>query len=101
MERQTRTLRVPPADFDMLEAALASRSMVEKAGRDEVLFQQTVQFQGDVEMDIKVVNSEDGPWTEGVLFLGGQEIAPTEVGEELAGEYIVPFQDIEFCVVVA
>jgi hypothetical protein len=100
MSRETKKLSLSPSMFDKLTAMLRAGTQVEDAGAGEVLFQETVQFSGDVEMDIKVVNSEDGPWTEGVLFCGGSEVSPTEVGDELAGEYIVPYMDKEFCVVV-
>lgn len=96
----TKTLTVSPSTFDMMEAALAAGTMVEDAGRDEVLFCRTVDF-GDVQMDIKVVNSEDGPWTEGVLFQpSGDQLGCTEVGESFGGEYIVPDGEKEYCVIV-
>jgi hypothetical protein len=101
MERETKSLVVTNVTlFDRLEAELRAGKQVADAGRTEILFQHTVQFSGDIQMDIKVVNSEDGPWTEGVLFDLGGEIGCTEVGDSLAGEYIVPAYDKEFSVIV-
>ena len=105
MNRITKTLIVEPSLFDQLEAMLLSAKQVEDHGRDDVICDWTVLFDDDKEMDIKVVNAETdggGPWCEGVLFDACSEIGCTEVGEQLAGEYVVQDQQSqkEYCVVV-
>jgi len=98
--KQTRFLDIPPTDFDMIEAVMRSSKPASFVRHDDVVYHRTVMFEGGMQMDIKVVNSEDGPWTEGVLFCGGIEVGCTEVGEEFGGEYCVHYQDIEFCTIV-
>lgn len=100
MERQTQTLEIQASKYDQLALYLQEQKLVTDAGRDEILFEQTVRFKGDMEMDIKVVNSEDGPWTEGVLYRGPSEVGMTSVGDSLDGEFIISYGEQEYCVVV-
>jgi len=105
MNRITKTLIVEPPLFDQIEAMLLSGKLVDDHGREDEIFGWSVHFDDGKEMDIKVVNAlsqDGGPWCEGVLFGDGSEIGCTEVGEQLAGEYIVQDTEsqTEYCVVV-
>ena len=87
--RMTATEKVPNDVFDELEGFLAVSKPIPDAGIGETIWTTTVRFPLDYEMGIKVVNSEEGPWTEGVLFLNGEEVGMTDVGESLEGEYTI------------
>jgi hypothetical protein len=66
---------------------------VEDAGKSEILHKVTVDFgmiEGcHYEADIKVVNSENGPYVDPVLFRDGNEVCVIEPASgRLDGEYI-------------
>lgn len=106
MSRETKTLTfVNVALFDQLEAQLRAGKQVENWGGEDVIYQQTVEFTPWFHMDIKVVNGENGPWTEAVLYHKDHQGLWGEVGHAddryiLAGEYVVEFEGKEYCVKV-
>lgn len=101
MPRFWRGLEIPHATLEHIEEILAKGEPV--YGKGQVLRTWTVKFLSGNEMDIKVVDSagNGGPWTEGVLFReDGVEVCHTDVGEDLAGEYICFDGDDEYTVTV-
>jgi len=85
IERKTQ-VTVPASEYDQLEKFLMQEEAVSDAGRDEVLGCYTGKFEDGIQVDVKVVNSEDGPWSEAVFFnKRGSEIGCTEVYDTLGG----------------
>ena len=68
-----------------------SGSRVVDRGADEVLLTVSTEVEGPrpgLEVDIKVVNSESGPYVDAVLFENGSEVYALEPSfEQLRGEY--------------
>ncbi len=96
----TKTIEVEASLFDKLEVLIAAEQPVEGMGENDMVFLQSATFSNSIEMDIKIVNSMESPWTEGVLLEHGCEVGCTDVGESLAGEYIVEFEGTEYCTIV-
>ena len=96
--RHTGKIVVDPVVFDQVSTWMEECKQVEDAGRDELLYGGTFDFGDGLEVDVSVYNSEDGPWSEAVMFQDGHEVAMSEVGESLDGEYVFTFEDNEYVV---
>ena len=81
--------------------------MVADAGPDEVLLEVTTAVEGPptrdgLEVDVKVVNSESGPYIDAVLFEDGREVyALPPSFDSICGEYIFEVDGYEIVVQVA
>jgi len=83
------TLRLDASHLATFNAWLAESCAVGDAGRDEVLHTASTDFGSGWEADIKIVNSEDGPYVDAVLFHNGSEVMCLEPEfEQFDGQYI-------------
>ncbi len=85
---QIQTIQVPIIDANMIQSWLDSGVQIPDAGEIETVKIYTTMFAGDVEADIKVCNSDDGPYIDAVWFDDGIEIGFLEVRDTLLGEYV-------------
>lgn len=66
--------------------------------RDEVIMH-TAKFSNGIEADIKlVICEEEAPYTEGVLFHNGFEMAHTDCEDEYTGDWYFEANGEEYCV---
>ena len=66
--------------------------------RDEIITH-TAKFQNGIEADIKlVICEEEPPYTEGVLFHNGFELARTDCEDEYTGDWYFEVGGEEYCV---
>lgn len=63
-----------PAVLSRLNQMLRERKRVDGYGRHELLHTETVKFDRHIEADIKLVNSDEGPFVDPVLFEDGHQI---------------------------
>jgi hypothetical protein len=102
MKKESRSLEVPAYLFDNLAAALRDK---EKHSTKATLFKEIVEFGYGIDMDIKVcgggMESEDGPWTEAVLFDNGHEVDCSEVFDRLDRTFRLFHNDTEYSVKVS
>lgn len=69
--------------------------------RDETITH-TAKFPDGIEADIKLVICEDErPYTEGVLFQNGREVACTDCKDTYAGEWEFEYNDMKYIVMVS
>jgi hypothetical protein len=79
---------IPRAQADEIQGWLDSNAPVGGGKDAAVIATYTVQFANGAQADIKVVNSQDGPYVDPVLFdQNGCEIALIEPQYELLGQY--------------
>lgn len=84
------TIKIPRSEERIFQAAMNDNKMLEDYGRDQIIKTYTAKFEGGIEADIKVCNSEDGVWIDPVLFHNGSEVALIEPQYTLLGGY--PFK---------
>ena len=83
------TLKLNAGQLAAFNAWLAESCAVGDAGRDEVLHTETTDFGFGWEADIKIVNSESGPYVDAVLFHNGCEVMCLEPEfEQFDGQYM-------------
>jgi len=74
--------------LSVLDSFLELDHAVEDSGDGEVLHKETFNFKDGHEIDLKIVNSESGPYVDAVLFFEGDEITVLEPQyENFSGEY--------------
>ena len=84
---QTQTIQIPEHEVVMIQDWLDSDEAVPDTGECETIKIYTAEFADEVEVDIKVVNGDTGPYIDAVIFEDGNEIGFLEVGETLLGVY--------------
>lgn len=99
---QTRTIQIPAQEIRVIENWLTSDHALPQAGECETISTYTVKFAEQVEADIKVVNSDSGPYVDAVWFDDGCEIGFLEVRDTLLGEYVFidKYDNAEYKVIV-
>jgi len=84
----TKTIVLPKSTIARVNKMLNAGAEIEDAGQDDVLETFTAKFDHDGhEADIKVVNSDGGPYIDAVLFQNGNEVDLLEPSYRLDGEY--------------
>lgn len=82
---------IPNNICEDVDGFLGAARLVETAGKNDVLLTISTPVEGPrpgLEVDIKVVNSESGPYVDAVLFEDGHEIYALEPSfEQVRGEY--------------
>jgi len=101
------TLFVDKDKVDFLERACRVHRNTSDIGKGETVFDEEVEFSDGRMMAIQVIGPLEGDepcWTQGVLYEknGGcwHEIACTDVGESLLGEYHLSYSNTEYTVEV-
>lgn len=88
----TKTLKLNPLTANYLEGTCKTPPGTD-VGRGETLFDEGVWFNDHVEMVIQVVASDNPDvetcWTQGVLFIDGNEAGCTDVGGSVLGDFTV------------
>jgi hypothetical protein len=72
--------------------------LVERASPDEVLECFTADFGNGIEADIKIVNAEDGPYIDPILFDKGSQVGLLDVEYKLADEFVFEYDNVEYAV---
>lgn len=95
-------IAVPMGELSKLESLCDGPAA--DCGRDEIVFDKEATFPDGRRMAIQVIapnDLSDGCWTQGVLFdADGNELGATEVGECVAGEYIVDCDEFSYITTV-
>jgi len=91
-------LRVPQIQLEDAEYHLENGISFE--GSEECVYTWTADLGDGLEVDVKVVDSQD-PWCEAVLFWNGSEIYCSEVSESLRGEWYFENDNDSYCIIVA
>lgn len=100
---QTRTIQIPATEAVTIQGWLDSDHLVAgTVGKEDTIKRFTVKFEENVEADIKVCNSEDGPFIDAVWFDEGCEIGFLDCRRTLLGEYIFidKYDNAEYKVIV-
>lgn len=84
---QTQVIKVDAKEADMIQAWLDSNQPIPDVGLTETIKIYTAVFMVDFEVNIKVCNTEIGPYVDVVLFEAGNEILCLEVRYTLLGTY--------------
>lgn len=65
----------------------------EQSGKDEVIDKIVIDIGHEMEVDIKLVNSESGPYIDAILFDNSHEVVVLEpIFDELVGEFIFDYE---------
>jgi len=99
--KHTATLVLTRAELQFRKDLLSWVVSNEKYGKFDVITTDSVWFNDQFGMDIKICNSEDGPWCESVLFsiseMGWSEVTHSEVSDSFDVESLALFYgDDEF-----
>lgn len=99
-----RTIKISGKEMELINdlLSLTRDEIYQKYGykRDETITH-TAKFPNEIEADIKlVICEEDTPYTEGVLFHNGFELACTEPNSVYDGEWNFEHGGIEYTVLV-
>lgn len=100
------TIQIPKDLCEQVNGFLVGNSVVLDAGKDEILLAVSTGVEGvtgraGLEVDIKVVNSESGPYIDAVLFEGGLEVCCLEPSfEQFDGEYKFFLDEQEIVILV-
>ena len=106
------TLEVPADKMQFCQRACQENRDDLDIGKDEKIFDESVAFGNGFVMDIQVIGplSNEPCWTQGVLYRANDafatekpvynEVACTEVGESLEGEFHVEYDGDEYKVEV-
>jgi hypothetical protein len=98
MEQQVKIVEISREESENAECWLKQHSRVE--GHD-ILWIKTVEFEDELEADLKIVNAENGPFVEMVLFKDGLEIACCDAMTDIfEDEYFVSWQHECFKIIV-
>lgn len=92
-------LQIPAAELQELERRLCEPDA--NCRRDEPLFDREVVFPDGCRMAIQVIAStlpaEESAWSQAVLFTEtGNEVCCSDVGETLAGEWTLSFDEVDY-----
>lgn len=99
-----RTIKISGKEMELINdlLSLTVDKIYQKYGykRDETITH-TAKFPNGIEADIKlVICQEDTPYTEGVLFHNGFELACTEPNSAYDGKWNFEYDGIEYTVLV-
>lgn len=94
------TLKVADDEAILIQGWLDTDKPIPDTGPCETVYRYTATFDFNIEADIKVCNSDTGPYIDAVLFEDGCEIGFLEVGGVLLGEYIFEDNDKMYVVTV-
>ena len=100
MNKQTTTVFISKKEHERLQKLIDQNRMDPKNDRDGICQTMTAQFDNGIEADIKICNSENGPWIDPVLFFNGSEIGVLEPQYTIEGEYLFEIDENEFIVKV-
>lgn len=82
------TIKIDKETLDYYNLLLELDKAVEKTGRDELICKWTAEWEDGLQVDLKIVNSEDGPYIDPVVFnQQGAQIDFMEQQFELEGDY--------------
>lgn len=84
--------------IDELQAAIDSQKAMKDAGPYEVLECFTADFGDGIKADIKVVNADNGPFIDPVLFHNGREVFVGEVEYQIVQEFCFEYNKTEYVV---
>lgn len=84
---QTKTIRIPENEAAIIQKWLDSNKPISDAGEIETVKCFTAIFDDGIEVDIKVCNSDTGPYIDAVMFEDNCEIGFLEVRDTLIGIY--------------
>lgn len=93
-------LVVPQHQLEDAEAHLSSGESFD--GGEDCVYRWTADCGNGIEVDVKVVDADKengGPWSEAVMFEHGSEIACTDVGEDVRGEWLFEDEGITITVI--
>jgi len=66
-----------------------------------VMESMTVNFSNGIEADIKIVDTDTGPWIDAVLFDKGSKVLVLEPHYVFLGEYFFIYNDVKYVVKVS
>lgn len=95
-----KSLKINRAISKKLQKWIDSNQPIPDAGDDEVVMTYTLHFPSKIEADIKVCNSDNGPWIDAVLFEDGSEVCVLEPGYKILGEYNFEYMGKDYIVVL-
>jgi hypothetical protein len=100
--KSTTVVCIPKNVCEEVDGFLSGSSEVPDAGDSEVLLTVSTEVLGPregLEVDIKVINSESGPYVDAVLFENGSEVYALEPSfEHIRGEYLFELDGEEILV---
>lgn len=97
------TIMLSKKEFELINDLLnlTGSEIYQKYGykRDETIIH-TAKFSNEIEVDIKLVISDEYSYTEGILFHNGSEVVSTEPNDTYDGEWNFIYNEIEYTVLV-
>lgn len=93
-------IKIPQSEAEQIQKWLDSNEAVPDSGKNEIIKKWSVNFDGNLEADIKLVNTESGPYLDCVLFEDGSEVGLLEPQYVLLGVYPFEHGDKKFTVII-
>lgn len=97
---QRRSIELTLEKVEELQALLDMDESVPDAGPDETLWLGTVNFEDDIEADIRIINSDSGPFVDALLTQSGGECCLLDPIYTLASDYEFEYEGETFIVEV-
>ena len=85
-----RIIKIDKEEIEWYQRLLDGDKPIPECGLDDVYETWTANFGKGIEVDIKLVNTSNGPYIDAILFAGGIEMVVLEPQYVLLGEY--PFE---------